>query len=682
MDNVAQFKATFFQECAERLSDLEGELSQLASLETRTEALNGAFRSVHSIKGGAGMFGFARLVAFAHKFESVLDLMREGKIAVTNETVDAALRAGDVIADLVAAARTGNEPSAEHEATAVERLAAAAGVASFEPTATPAVASPTKQRSGGTQRFRIEFKPHSHMLRRLSEPLLIVAHLREMGTLEIVADLQGLPDFAELEPTDSYLAWVFELVTPVSVEEIAATFEFVEGDCDLSIAPVVDSPIREPNAARSEQTAGSGPEAIAPSSQNTRASESAKSGTSVRVDLDRIDRLFDLVGEITVARALVAQHCNHDFVMSNPVLSQGLTQLLQLTSSLHDNIMAIRAQPVRTIFSRMPRLVRDLSEKTGKDARLEMTGEDTEIDKTIIEELSDPLVHIIRNAVDHGLEPAEQRIKNGKSPRGTIRIDAMQRGSRIVIQVSDDGRGIDRDKVRRTAISKNLIASDAQLTDEEIDNLVFLPGLSTSQSVSDISGRGVGMDVVLRNLQRVGGRVSLRSEPGRGTTTTLTFPLTLAVMDGMTVRVGDERYVLPLSSIVECLSVPAAHIKTIPGTGEVINVRGRHIRIARLSGENRALGTIDGSQMIILVEADGGSAVGVVVDEIVGQQQVVIKSIRENIGHIEGIAGATILGDGAVALILDVGVVTELGRSIRFDRPRAGLTQSGGRLVA
>jgi two-component system chemotaxis sensor kinase CheA len=383
--------------------------------------------------------------------------------------------------------------------------------------------------------------------------------------------------------------------------------------------------------------------------------------STIRVDVGRIDRLVNLAGEIAISQALVAQQIDQALFNANPRLFQELSQLLIHTQNLQDSVMAVRAQPIGTIFDRMPRLVRELSEQTNKKMILRISGENTEIDKTMIEQLSDPIMHMIRNAADHGIESAEERKGAGKPVDGVIKLSAEQRGSRIVIEISDDGRGIDREKVRQKAIAKNLLPRDAVLSTEDMDNLIFLPGLSTADTVSNISGRGVGMDVVRRNILKLGGRVNLRSEPGKGSAVVLTLPLTLAVVEGMIVRSGVDSYVIPIASIVECRADWQKNVGSVPGSGEVLKVRGGYVSLIHLSGVFKSGVPRELEQTVaIITEIEGGDQVALVVDEIVGQQQVVIKSITDNLEAIAGIAGATILGDGRVALILDASEIAQL----------------------
>ncbi len=670
-----EFKKTFFQECDELLADLEHQLSVLKIDARDPEPLHAAFRAVHSIKGGAGMFGFTRLVAFAHDFENALRLMRSGKVAISEAVLDAAIQSSDVMSDLVQAARNDAPLDAAHEAEAGERLTAAVGterasgdddddadpdddVAVFAARAAPSAAT-----AGAQPRFvyAIAFRPSRQLLQRMNEPLLIFRHLQELGTLAIEADISGLPAFADLEPLDSYLAWSMTLETNAAITSVREAFEYVEGDCELAIDCRADRGAPAPAPRVVTVTATPEPTEVgthlpaAPAPATSTIGARGQGLSSIRVDLDRIDRLVNMVGEIAVSQTMVYQHIDRALTVSNPQLFTELSQLLKLTQLLQDSVMAIRAQPIRSIFARMPRVVRDLMAQTGKTVVLETFGEETEIDKTLVEQLVDPLTHMIRNAVDHGIEPAAERMARGKTPDGLICISAAQRGSQIVIEVSDDGRGIDRDKVRRKAIEQNLIHPDAVLSDDEITNLLFAPGFSTAENVSNISGRGVGMDVVKRNIQKMGGRVSLTSESGVGSKVVIALPLTLAVTDGMIIRVGRESYVLPIASIVECLAVSRQQVKVVPGTGEVLYVRGAPIKVVHLAQVFNIPSAASGPQLlVIVVEVDDGQTIALAVDEIVDQQQVVMKSVRENFDQVAGIAGATILGNGAVALFLDV----------------------------
>ena len=649
-----RFKTMFLDECDEHARTLEQTLTAMQRGARSQELVDDAFRAIHSIKGGAGMFGFDRIVPFAHKFETVLDGIRLGQIAISEELMSAALRATDCLSDLILAAGSGTELAPDYEKSSIRTLARLAGLSAELPSSGPA---PSKAEAnaitapGSIQRFAIHFGPHAGLLKRANEPLLLVRQLQELGPMKVNADLSRLPPIADLQPNEAYFNWNFELETSKGEAAIRDVFQFVEGDCDLTIRP--------------HTTEAAGPVEVqdvpdaTPAQQEFTMAEPVIS--TIRVDVGRIDRLVNLAGEIAISQALVAQQIDQALFNANPRLFQELSQLLIHTQNLQDSVMAIRAQPIGTIFDRMPRLVRELSEQTNKKIILRISGEKTEIDKTMIEQLSDPIMHMIRNAADHGIETAEERKNAGKPVDGVIKLSAEQRGSRIVIEISDDGRGIDREKVRQKAIAKNLLPRDAVLSTEDMDNLIFLPGLSTAETVSNISGRGVGMDVVKRNILKLGGRVNLRSEPGKGSAVVLTLPLTLAVVEGMIVRSGADSYVIPIASIVECRADWQKNVGSVPGSGEVLKVRGGYVSLIHLSGVFKSGARRELEQTVaIITEIEGGDHVALVVDEIVGQQQVVIKSITDNLEAIAGIAGATILGDGRVALILDASEIAQL----------------------
>jgi two-component system chemotaxis sensor kinase CheA len=376
---------------------------------------------------------------------------------------------------------------------------------------------------------------------------------------------------------------------------------------------------------------------------------------SIRVDLDKVDRVVNMVGELVITQSMLTQQMDETLRARYTELVRGLEVLAQTTRGLQDSVMAIRAQPVKSVFSRMPRLVRELATKTSKKIKLETIGENTEIDKTVIEQLSDPLTHMIRNSADHGIESPEKRLAAGKPETGTIRLSAEQAGGNILIIVEDDGAGINRERVLKLARDKGIVAPDFTPTDEQIDQLIFAPGFSTAEAVSDISGRGVGMDVVLSNIKKIGGSVHVRSWTGKGCRMTLRLPLTLAVLDVMLVKVGGGPYVVPLSSIVETMQCSRANFERVPSGGRVLQVRGEYVQVIDL-GKRFGLTTqtAPDEQFVVLCETEGNQKVALVVDDIIGQQQVVIKSLEENFERVEGIAGGTILGDGNVALIVDV----------------------------
>ena len=728
-DPFAQFKVTFFEECAELLADMEQHLGDLESGNYESETLHAIFRAVHSIKAGAGAFSFARLVEFSHKFEFLLDELREGKLAVEDDLVETLFRSFDVLSDLVGFAQNAEEPESSYGQDAlnqIEQFLSAEGAdgdtadakAAEAKAVTPEKAEATQDDSDvsaapakdGTSHFRIEFTPREAMYRHANEPLLIIRELKDLGRTETTIDTSRLPSLQAMEPEDAYFSWVFDLWTTHDRDDIDEVFEFVIDDCDLtivtlddsdtvvsvdvspgrndseddddfgffvnvsevgagvvsavaqSIAPVAQAAEKAPTDSAAVNTgAQPKPADKKPASPKGDAGATGPVATnvkaaSIRVDVDRVDRLVNMVGELVITQAMLAQEVELGEEMSADRVGSGMDELSMHIRELQENVMSIRMQPVKSVFSRMPRIVRDVSKKLDKKVRLVTIGEDTEVDKTVIEELADPLTHMIRNSLDHGLETPAERREAGKAEEGTIRLSAEHRGGRIIIEIIDDGRGINREKVQELAIEKGVIQPDAQLSDNEIDNLIFAPGFSTAEEVTDLSGRGVGMDVVRRNIQSLGGRVSVESFPGKGTRFKLTLPLTLAVLDGMIVGVADQKYVVPINSIIETVRPPKKDVEMLVGGGSVIRIRGDYIKVLPIS---MVFGLEGGEQdpskgLVVLAETEGGRTVGLLVDALAGQQQVVIKSLETNFKAVEGIASATILGDGSVCFILDI----------------------------
>lgn len=731
MNELDQFKQTYFQECEELLVDLEENLLALQSDGGDSEALHAAFRATHSIKGGAGAFGFDRLVAFAHTFETILDLMRDHTLETSPDNVGLALQAADVLADLARAARTGEDLEDGHESAVAAALNTLGGlepvahgadddddfddlfapVPVVDDAAPPPAAGGEAAGASGPVTYTITLKPHPNMLRRGTEPLLLLRELKALGAVTARAELDALPTLADLEAEDAYIAWTITVITEAGRAAVEEVFDFAGDDCDLTITAegeeeqVAPEPDQEPeaeaealpmpppapevevkSAPKPEPPAKAAPKAEAKDTKPAegKPAEGAAAGkapavSSMRVDTSKLDRMVNMVGELVITQAMLMQQSQGS---EADEMQRGLAELQQHTRDLQEGVMAMRAQPVKTVFSRIPRLVRELAAQTGKRIRLETTGENTEIDTTVVEQLGDPLTHMIRNAADHGLETPEEREAVGKPPEGVIHLSAGHRGGRILIQIRDDGRGINRERVLKKAIEKGLVAPDASLTDEEVDNLVFLPGFSTAEAVSNLSGRGVGMDVVMRNIQNMGGRVSIQSKPGHGACISLSLPLTLAVLDGMIVRVGTQSFVVPLTNIVESLRPLAKDLHPVAGSNDrsVLAIRGEYIPVEHLSRLLNINGAIeDAAQALVLIaETEGGGKVGLVVDEILGQQQVVIKSLEENFGRVEGIAAATILGSGQVALIVDIMGLKALGGA----QQAAARADSPGRALA
>ncbi|MEH3101060.1 chemotaxis protein CheA [Sphingomonas adhaesiva] len=730
----------FFQECEEGLAGMEGAFAAIRAEAYDAETINGIFRAVHSIKGGAGAFGHERLQAYTHQYETLLDLLRNGSLALTPPLVDVIVAAFDMLSDHVTAARDGG--AAPDDAAMLARLIAAASGEAAAPESAPAPAPADAvvadaapagvaddfddlmallDDMGGavppnaddadadadlpgadpaTPDWHVHFRPTASAFDNGAEPLLLLRELARMGGRVMSCDTSSVPSLAAMDPNSGYLAWNVALPGTVDGEDIRAVFEFSDSGTitltqgtpepapePIAIATPAPAPVPAPVAAAAPApepapepapVAPPAPAAAAAAPAPRPAPAAAPAPTpvaapaavvsqTIRVDLDKLDRLVNLVGELVITQAMLAQRLSGNDMGGCPEL----TDLDHLTRELQESTMAIRAQPMKTVFSRVPRIIRELEGETGKRVRLDIEGEMTEVDKTVVERIGEPLTHLIRNAVDHGLETTEERIAAGKSAEGVVRLSAAHQSGRIVITVADDGRGIDRTRVRAKAVERGIIPADATLSDEEIDNLIFAPGFSTAATVSNISGRGVGMDVVRKNVQALGGRIGIQSRMGHGSSFSLSLPLTLAVVDGMIVTVGDQTYVIPLSHIVESLRPSDRAVTAIGPDGAVLDVRGSYVPIYPVAEQLSLRGgeRDPGKAVLIVVEGANGQA-ALLVDTIQDQRQVVVKSLEANYQAIEGLAGATILGDGRVALIIDVDALTA-----RRIRPTRGMLQ-------
>jgi len=716
MDPMEAIKATFFQECDELLADMESGLLSLEAGEGDAETINAVFRAVHSVKGGAGAFGLEPLVRFAHVFETTMDALRSGALAPSADIFRVLLRAGDHLTDHVDAAKSGRILPEEGETLIVAELEALSGGGSAEAAPqneSPVAFSPTKIDLGAPAEpalpnpgWRVRFTPAAAMYRNANDAVPLIRELGRLGPLDVELDQSALPTLDLLDVHEGYLTWTVTLIAfGVSEEDVRQVFEFVEGDCVISVEPLAGAaapqepepdelgftPVRimaqpaadqavadelgftplaavatpagsDPGAEHAEQAQTQAPVTpAAAAATEARPSETTTQPT-IRVDLEKVDRLIDLVGELVINQAMLAQRVMESGVARSSNIALGLDDLEQLTREIQDSVMAIRAQPVKSVFQRMPRLAREVAAMTGKRVRLVTEGEGTEVDKTVIERLTDPLTHMLRNAIDHGLETPEARRAAGKPEEGVIRLAALHRSGRIVIEISDDGRGIDRERVRDIAVKRGLIEPDAVLTEEETDNLIFAPGFSTAETVSDVSGRGVGMDVVKRSIQSLGGRITIASRPGEGSTFTLSLPLTLAVLDGMVVTVGEQTLVVPITAIVESLQPKPGEVQPLGPGGSVLAVRGAYVPLIDVATALKWGGPAAGPGVTLLVESGMGGLAALRVDAIQGQRQVVIKSLEQNYHQVDGIAAATILGDGRVALILDVDALINLRR--------------------
>ncbi len=672
--DITQFHETFFEESFEGLDIMESGLLNLDIGAADNDTVNSIFRAAHSIKGGSATFGFTEVAEFTHGMETLLDEMRDGSRDVTQNSVDTLLQSVDCLREMLAASRDKTAIDTERAAELKGELEAILGTSnnSTPPDATKDdEESAVPDENGEREGWQIKFRPHHDMLRTGNDPVRMFRELGELGELSVVVDISQLPILDDLDPEESYLSWELTLKSTVEIEKVKEIFEWVEDECDLEIIEIkedVPSVAEKPK----EDTVVTTPAAATSKAGATKPAASSKvtantDNASIRVSIDKVDALINMVGELVITQSMIGQlDCDFDdFDVSRmEKLRDGLTLLERNTRELQESVMRIRMLPISFAFNRFPRMVHDLCQKLDKQIELKTTGEHTELDKTVMEKIGDPLVHLVRNSIDHGIEMPEERLAAGKPESGTIELNAFHKGGNIIIEIKDDGAGFNKDRIKAKAIEKELIGSDENLTDDKIYDLIFQPGFSTAEQLSDISGRGVGMDVVRRNIRELGGNIDVKSEEGNGTTFTIRLPLTLAILDGQLVCVGDEIYITPLVSIVESLQIKKEFVNNIAGQTELYKVRDEYIPIVRMHdifGVNVKRKILEGG-LLVVVEGDG-KKVGLLVDELLGQQQVVIKSLETNYKRVGGVSGATILGDGTVALILDVDGLIDLSRN-------------------
>jgi len=682
--DLTQFRQTFLQESAEHIATIESGLLELRSRPDDAELLNAIFRSAHSIKGGAGSFGLDSLAQFTHALESLLERLRAMEIAVSEEIVALLLESTDVLRVLLEGGAEGEMP--ENARRLVERIEAYTGSAApggapeparVEEPAEPSGSDTQGVESGDMTLYRIEFRPDREIFLSGTNPIVLLRNLAALGEVSVThLDAGDLPPLAELDPEQCYLSWTVEMASSRSEEELRSVFEFVEHLAEISIRRLeaAEPQTAEPRTAAPKATSAPGTASGAAAAAATRSetARGAKSGSgprasgessSIRVATEKVDRLIDLVGQLVIAHVMTAQMVESFTPDCLPKLRESVAAMERNTRELHERVMGIRMLPVGTLFQRYARSVYDIAQATGKQIALATSGEETEIDKSMLEMLGDPLTHLIRNAADHGIEPPEARTAAGKPAEGTIRLRAFHRAGRVVLEVEDDGAGIDPERVRRKAVERGLIAPDTPMSDEQLRMLVFEPGFSTRDEVSDLSGRGVGMDVVRQNVQHLNGTIALASEVGRGSTVTIELPLTLAILEGLLVRVADRTLVLPLLAVVETVAPRPGQIQRVAEQGEVIVIRDEAIALVRLrrflgieareADRPRDAESAASRSLIVVVEA-GRKKIGLAVDELLGQQQVVVKSLERHLRKVDGLMGATILGDGCVAPIVDV----------------------------
>jgi two-component system chemotaxis sensor kinase CheA len=642
--NADQFKQSFREEAREILVDLEAALLELNENREDQELVGRVFRALHTIKGSGAMFGFEGLAVFTHNLENAFDEVRNGRLEVGSELVDLTLSALDQIRAMLEE----REGAAETEACAgiLAKVRKLTGIAEKPRQTAKAAGTQAGIASGGLVRqWAIHFAPGPEFLLNGSNPLLLFAELRQMGGLSVRADMEMVPPLEEIDPERCYVTWEMVLATAVDRDAIHDVFIFVEDSCELRIDPIAGP--ESATAALHDATARALEEPRA-TSGGRRGYDKPDMATSLRVPAVKLDQFVDLVGELVTVQARLAELSAR---RDDPEVAAVAEEIERLTSALRENSMNIRMLPIRATFEKFRRLVHDLARDLGKDVELTMDGADTELDKTVIDQLSDPLMHLIRNSMDHGIEPPEIRRVRGKRTTAKLHLSARHSGASVLIAVEDDGGGIDAERVRQRAVERELVGAEAQLSEAETFALLFQPGFSTAAEVTDVSGRGVGMDVVRQRVESLRGTIDVESRPGLGTRVTLRLPLTLAIIDGLLVSVEEACFVLPLASTLECIELSARDIEQANGK-HVANVRGEIVPYIRLREHFHIREPRPELEQIMVVES-GEGRFGFVVDQVLGNCQTVIKSLGRVYRHVQAVSGATILGDGRVALILD-----------------------------
>ncbi len=670
--DLAQFHDGFFDESFEALDSMEAALLKLNVGAPEPELIGTIFRVAHSIKGGSATFGFADVASFTHTCETLLDELRGNRMQVTRHVTDLLLKSVDVMREMLRAVQNKEKMDPQRVADlqfdlelaiaqkSVPVVAPVAAVAAVAAAPAAAVVAST-----AANRWRIHFRPYPQLFVHGNDPLRMLRELAELGDLTATVDTGALPQLEFLDPESCFFSWTLLVVTDATREVIEQVFDWAEGDCELKISQesaIAPAPVVAAAAADHATPEAKAAEPARPSLTavpTPEVSESPKQGLgdggSIRVSTEKIDELMNTVGELVITQSMLSQLGTK---ISGPVAEQlrsGLVQLERNMRELQESVMRVRMLPISFVFSRFPRMVRDLSQRLGKQVDLKLTGEQTELDKTVLEKIGDPLVHLVRNSVDHGIEMPDVRTAAGKSATGTVYLQAYHKGGNITVEVGDDGGGLNKDRILAKARSRGLIGPNDTLTDDGIHEMIFMAGFSTAEQTTDISGRGVGMDVVRRNIKELGGTIEVRSELGKGSRFVITLPLTLAIVDGQSVCVGSETYIVPLITIIESLQLKPGMVNRVAGQGEVFWFRDAYLPIVRL---HEAFGvqprTTHLHEGLIMVVEGEGRRVGLFVDDLLGQQQVVIKSLETNFRRVDCVSGATILGDGAVALILDV----------------------------
>lgn len=701
---------TFIEEMQEKLAEIESGLLVLESAPDDMDLINTIFRAVHTVKGSSGAMGQTDISGFAHSVEEVLDALRNGAFRADHSVVDLLLKGADTLREMMCAiaAREAPDMVRANEVkqlikTALEAKAGQTTPGSVEAAAESAI--PSECDCGDIQnQYLIRFMPDMDMFRRGLNPVRIFDDLRDLGTVvSIRAVTDRVPGIFEIDPETAYMGWEIVINTCSGREELLAPFEFLSATSDITISQIKSDDVNSLGIMLIREGIVSEQDVRESLNDQKRLGEilvekgkasqecidrvldkqrTAKADTfsgnvasSIRVDIKKLDHLINLVGEMVIIHSIFFQLLSKNGGAHNDASNGGeisdtvnteqvsaiLSQLQRIGKDIQESTMSLRMLPVGEVFHRFHRLVRELAATRSMEIDLILSGEETEMDKSVLEKISDPMVHLVRNAIDHGLESVEERLACGKPARGSVHLNAYQAGDAVYIEVEDDGRGLNRERIMSKAIEKGIVPEGEPLTDEQVWQLIFMPGFSTAKNVSDVSGRGVGMDVVKRNIEALNGRVAVQTSPGRGSIISLRIPLTLAIIDGLIVSVGEERYIIPITAVEESFRPRPTDVKTVSGRGELVDIRGQYLRLIRLHEHFR----IDNPRLnpweaIVVVVHYEGKKCCLLADELLGQQQVVIKNLGKALPKVADIAGGTILGDGRVALVLDVGGIVSI----------------------
>ena len=692
-DELEELRHIFLDECTENIELLENGLMRMGEGDDDADTLNEVFRAAHSIKGGGSTFGFLPMAELTHHMETLLDEMRSGQRPVTEPDVDLLLKALDVVQALLSESRSEvnadhpDRPKIQAELEAVVLAGIAANVNSEAASIDAAeedTASDTTSSEAASTVWKVSFTPNSDFYLRGNDALLILRELQRLGDGKITMIDDKLPEWSQLDVNNSYLAWNVELPGTIDEADVKGVFDWVDTECVVviesvktdSAEPTVNagaSSNSESNEANEVSSAASAQtvEAAAPSNAAPQAEAkpavaakaaapkkaASNESSSIRIATDKIDQLINLVGELVITQSMLSRICESPTGIDVNELRERMADLEHNTRDLQESVMQVRMLPLSSAFSRIPRLVRDLSRKLNKEVDLSMEGGETELDKTVLERMIDPLVHLVRNGLDHGIETPEERAAAGKTGAGILQLSARQESGSVVIEIKDDGKGINGPFILSKAREKGIVGADEELTPDQINQLIFAPGFSTAAVLSDVSGRGVGMDVVRRNIMDLGGRVHVYSEFGVGTRIEINLPLSLAILDGQLVRVADQVYIIPILSIIETLELEQTEQSDVPGTGEICRFRGEYLHMLRVA-DHFQLSEPSTGKLVVVIDTHG-KRMGLVIDDVLGQQQVVIKPLDKNYKSVKGLAGATIMSDGSVALILDPANISE-----------------------